>query len=483
MSVRKHTAYNIFGVAIPLGLSLVTIPVYLGLIGEARYGILAIFWLLLGYFGLFDLGLGRATAQRIASLEQVETHELSTTFWTALALNAGLGIIGGIVIWPVASYFFANVIDVDSVLKSELTRAIPWLLVGVPLITISGVLTGALQGRSQFLELNIISLASSALTQLLPLTVAWLHGPSLNWLLLAVIIARLFTIVVLFLRCKTHVFGNLKPAISFPLSMRLLRFGGWVTISSIIGPLMVILDRVLIGASLGASFVTFYTVPFQLADRSTILASSLASALFPRLAIASTAERIRLATEAISFLTIVTTPIVLTAMLWVQPFLSLWISPEFASQSAKTAQILLVGFWFNGFARIPSTILQASGRPRVVATFHMIELIANLLLLDIGLQYWGLPGAALVFGLRTLIDGILLSWFAGILRKCSLGLRVPTLFIIGGVLAAFLPSNLSELELVAKFLLPLISTVWSWVSTPAEKREFIMRAVKRRLSR
>ena len=470
MSIQKNTAYNLLGAVLPLGLSLFTIPLYIGLIGEARYGVLAIAWLLLGYFGLFDLGLGRATAQRIASLGNSSPEQLASTFWTALTMNVSLGVIGGLLIWPVAVYFFEHVFKVDPALRSELSAAIPWLVLAVPLATLSGVLTGALEGRSKFLELNLISVTSSVLIQLLPLAVALLHGPDLRWLLPAVILGRLLTLIALFARCRIHVFQGFALKVSRDLAKGLLQFGGWVTVSSLISPMMVILDRFVIGATLGAKSVTFYTVPFQLAERTTILAGALSSALFPRLTAAGEDEAQRLAATAIQSLAVVMTPLVLLCLLFIKPFLNWWLSPDFGVQAGLAAEILLFGFWINALARIPYAQLQAAGRPRVVAQCHLAELLPYLGLLYVGLYFWGVPGAALAFSLRTMADFILLSWFAGNIMIGLQTLRVPALILLVGQGVAVLISLSTLNGWFARLGLVLFSLIWAWRSAPLELR-------------
>ena len=475
MSIRKHTAYNLMGALLPMAVSLLTIPVYIRLVGDARFGILAIVWSFLGYFGLFDLGLGSATAQRIASLANSSPDRIAATFWTALAMNGALGAFGGLLIWPISAYFFGQVINVGVDLRSELIAALPWLILAVPLTTLSGVLGGALQGRAKFLELNIISIVSSVLLQTLPLFVAWVHGPDLGWLLPSVILTRLASSAVVFWRCKVHVFRDHAPSFSRDQATSLLKFGSWVTVSSLVGPLMVILDRFVIGATVGAKAVTYYTVPFTLAERSTVLPAALTSALFPRLAMASGAEGKVLATHAIRSLAAVMTPVMLMALLLVEPFFRLWINPEFAFNANGTAQILLLSWWINGFARVPSAQLQAAGRPDLTAKFHMIQLIPYLILLYAGMHFWGLPGAAVAFGLRNFVDYIMLLWSVGVTTDGIRVIRVPVLLLFSACGIALILTVGSAVWWSCCIVLSLATMAWSWRSAPDDMRQLVVR--------
>lgn len=474
MSIRRNTLFNIFGSALPLAASLVTIPLYLGLIGEARYGVLAIAWLLLGYFGLFDLGLGRATAQRMAALGDSAGSERAATFWTALALNAMLGVLGGLLIWPIAHYFFGHVFKVDDALRPEVQAAVPWLVLAVPIATLSGVLSGALQGRERFLALNLISVWGTVLFQVLPLAVAKVGGPDLTILLPAALLARVITLLILLERCRRHIFVGHAITLARSQVGHLLRFGGWVTVTAFIGPMMVVLDRLIIGAVSGARAVAHYTVPFQLAERSTIVSGALTFALFPRFAAATIQEEQRLAQESLRALVAFMTPLVVVGILLMEPFLVWWISADFARQSAPLGRIILLGFWANGFALIPYAQLQARGRPDLVAKCHLAEVLPYFGLLYVGLTTLGMAGAALAFSLRVIVDFALLAGLAGVLRSALANLFVAAVLLGAAFLTATLSTPGAPVWFVLAIIILLLSLIWAIRQSPDALRQFLV---------
>ena len=125
------------------------------------------------------------------------------------------------------------------------------------------------------------------------------------------------------------------------LIRELLSFGGWITVSSVIGPLLASFDRFVIGVVLGASAVTHYVLPFNLVGHIWILPQSLSSALFPQFAALGAGDRSdRLKIESLRALTLLVTPTVLLGIVGVEAFFIVWLGRDLAAVSAPVAHIL-----------------------------------------------------------------------------------------------------------------------------------------------
>ena len=101
----------------------------------------------------------------------------------------------------------------------------------------------------------------------------------------------------------------------------MVSYGGWVSVSGVIGPLLRVSDRMVIGATNGMAAVTSYTVSFDLVDRFSLIPASLRTALFPRLTMLSAEDARELAVRTQSALAAIMTPLVVAALLCLKPFL------------------------------------------------------------------------------------------------------------------------------------------------------------------
>lgn len=412
MSLRNNTLYNLLGSAASGIAALISIPLLLSKIGDVSFGVLSLVWLLLGHFVVFDFGLSRATANRMARLAAADHLARQRLLWTSLWLNLAFGLAGAIILYLLAEPLMVHVFDIDMAVREEVLRAAPWIAAGVPLATMTAVLAGALDGRERFDVANVLQAFGAIVTQIAPLAAAYLVSSGLDSLIVWTVLARVLYVLLL-LGANLRFVAAGRPLLPNRQDTReLFAYGAWISVSALIVPFFVTLDKFMIGAMLGAAAVAYYAVPDQLVRRMSVLPVALTRGLFPRLSSSEPQASRELSHRSARLLTSVITPAVAGLMLVMHPFLSFWIDPTFAETASGPGIILAAGIWLNSLAMVPSAYLQAIGRPQLTARSHLIEILPHVVIVWLLVRSFGVTGAAVAILLVTILDTSLLMHYA-----------------------------------------------------------------------
>jgi O-antigen/teichoic acid export membrane protein len=257
----------------------------------------------------------------------------------------------------------------------------------------------------------------------------------------------------------------------------LFTFGGWMTVTNIIGPLMVYLDRFLIGAVVSLSAVAYYATPFEVVSKLLVVPAAVMGVMFPAFSSTLTQDRARAARlfgVVVKYVFLSLFPITLLVVVFAREGLTIWLGTDFAANSTYVLQLLMIGIFINSHAQVPFGLIQAAGRPDLTAKLHLVELPLFIALLWWLLNDFGIVGAAVAWVLRIVIDTALLFIFAErtVFMDYSfnsrwLGIMLPALAIIaaGGLLPA-----LSVKLVYAAVVLALFAWIgWSMMLTLEER--------------
>ncbi|MHC2018730.1 flippase [Methylobacterium sp. CM6247] len=449
----RHFIINSTSMVVGLIVSLVTVPIYVHQIGDARYGVLSIVWLLLGYLGFLDLGLSRAATNALAKLDSTADEERSRIVATSIVLNLAFGAIGGFILYGSGFLLLERIVSVPADLHSEIEGSLPWVAALLPLALVSGVAVGTLEARERFAAANVLQLVGSTTGQIVPVLCAVLIAPDLSVVIPAAVLSRAFGVLLIF----GYVLFRNGPWMATNLDRetagRLLGYGGWVTVSGIVSPILQSLDQIVIGSILGVASVTYYAVPMGLVIRSQLFAVALARSLFPRMSRLQAEEGRIISEQSLVVLAYGYAAICAPAILLVGPFLEFWIGPRFAELGAPVARILLIGGWMNGLAFIPFSLLQAQGRPDLPAKLHLLQIVPFVLVLWTLSSNLGIVGAALAWSLRVVADAGLLMNRSG-MRASALRPLIPA---SGLMLACYATAEAIPLSIGPAFALGVIA--------------------------
>jgi O-antigen/teichoic acid export membrane protein len=257
--LAKNTVFNLLGLGIPLVIGFFSIPVVIRWLGPERFGILSLVWVVVGYFSLFDLGLGRAVTKYIAeAFGRHETESIPGLFWTTVFVQGAFGVFGGLLLVVLSPLLVERVLHISASLQNEMRASFVILAVAVPFVMVSGAFRGALEAMHRFDLVNLVRVPSSAFLYLAPL-IGWLAGFDMRGIVGLLAATRGLALAAwAFLLLRE--LPQLRKRVSFnPAAFRpVIRFGGWVMLSNLVSPLLLYLDRFLIGSLLTLTAVAYY---------------------------------------------------------------------------------------------------------------------------------------------------------------------------------------------------------------------------------
>jgi len=413
--IARNTVLNLIGFSLPLVAAVFCIPVVVAKLGLQMFGILALAWVINNYALMFDLGVTQAIIKFISELRgQLKTKEEASILWSGVCIQALMSVFGLVVIILASSPLAWHMLRDTPDLIEEARNCFFIMAFSVPAILISNSFRGFLEAFQRFDMVNAVKVPVNLSVFLIPLL-----GALAQWKLSEIMIAMtLFRYFGLGAYMWFAAFGrpgifDMKYIGQFGQKFGILiRYGKWVAVSSIIGPILVYSERFFIGALVSASAVAYYSAPHEMITRLSIITMSLLTALFPEFSHLYSAGNMKrifmIISSVLKYIILFVGPILIVIVFYSGDILFLWLGANYADNSKTVLQVLALGIFVNSLAYLPFYLLRAAGRPDLPAKIHLLELPVYVSLLIVLIKAYGIQGAAFAWTARCAVDAILL---------------------------------------------------------------------------
>ncbi len=465
-STLVNSVWSMVHAVSSIGIGFFLTPFLVGNLGETQYGIYVLLLSIGGVLGVLNIGLGEAAVRYVARYYgRSDPVGVNRVFRATLAITVSAGSFGCLVLL-LAAPLLATVLAIQDTEMQLVTSLIRLTAVNFGLNLVNGTLMAIPRSVRRFDVDTLVHIIYS-LFHASGAVVAVVVGLGVRGVMTWTAVSTLLMLLI-----NAVVAKRLIPCLSFSLRVskeslkEVLSYGVYSLLTSLLGSAWSQGDRVLLGILVSASSVAYLTVPYQVVFRALGVVSRLGTVLFARFsALGKDVSKIRELYSLASWMMLSVTVVVFAPVtVLIADILSLWVSPDFATESARIGRLLAGSTIIRGAFVAYEALFRGIGKPqyltRLVILTSLTSLAANIVLIP----RYGLMGAGYAYCI-TPIWGILTVIYTW---RRVLGMRQAKLFIrgfcvpimvgalsvgFGWYLRRFLPAQLSWLELGAMGLL------------------------------
>jgi len=383
-------------------------PFVIHALGDRMYGFWTLVGTFIGYYGLFDFGLGSAVSRHIAgAIGQKDMAECNRVFSTAIIIYSCLGILVFVVTCIIAG--IANVI-VENPEDAALFWKVILILgssvaISFPLRSFGGVLTAQLRYDIQSyiglfsLFLRTVLIVLALISGLKILAMAWV----------------MFFVNILALLLTAYFAKSSLPSLQLNRHLAergtaktLFSYGFFTFIAQIADSLRFNIDNIVVSAYIDLSAVTHYSIVGALVHYYKNLMISFVGVFQPLFSRQHDAGEIDSVKKTFFFATKISVYassfVGFGLIAWGKPFIQRWMGSEYLD--AYPCLVVLAAGYVVALSQTPSVgLLYGTSKHKFYALFNTIEGVCNLVLSIFLARHYGLIGIAM----GTLIPMLILK--------------------------------------------------------------------------
>jgi O-antigen/teichoic acid export membrane protein len=394
----NSSVVSVSALLINLAAALYLIPFLIHHLGDSWYGTWILIGSILGYFTLLDFGLFSA-AERFVTLSfaRDDHDEIKRILSTCLVLFSVAGLLALISVFILAAAI--PVFITDPQLTRTAVVALVILAFDVALFFPGSLFNGIIVAHVRYDLAGLLQIGKILLRTGL---IIYFVGQGYSIITLAIITLLTNTVErALKILLAKWLYPDLRVSIrlfSGERALRYARYGFYSFVIEAADKIRFNTDIVIIAAILGTAPVTMYNIAARLVQYYMQGIISSINFMLPVFTKSIGEENYDLLRKHFIFSTKLS--VILSVMLGgliallAEPFISLWIGPEY-NDAALPLAILLAGVVFDLAQTPSSTLLFAADRHRFLAGITLVEAIANLCLSLVLVQFYGIIGVAL----------------------------------------------------------------------------------------
>lgn len=428
VKISRNAFANLTGMMAQIVIAFILSPFLVHTLGDTKYGIWTIAVAFTGYMNLLDLGLTSAVNKYVAKYSSLkDDRNVNAIVSTSFALFFLMGVII-VLLSPYMADLIVSLINIDKSLVGVVHLLIIIVSFDIAIFVISGLFKGIFGGFQHYSVINFTQVLS-ALYKAVMFYFFLSQGHDLIAMGLISISANIMIIFLFYYLLKKN-----YPQVSIEFSAvsklsasKILHYSKFTFIAMMANQLIYYSDAFVIGYFMSAAAVTYYSIPWTLAEYTKKISMAISQTYTPAVSeidARGDMEHIKsLYLSGTKYMIIISNLLAIGMIVLGGAFIALWMGEKYKELCETVLIILFINQIFQGPQQISYSILQGLAKQKYYAYISMGVSVVNLILSILLVQKWGIVGVALGAAIpQILFHGLYVPWST--LKTIKLSTRV-----------------------------------------------------------